>query len=148
MIREGNQRDIPALLPLWLASTTMGHPFIPAEYWLESLPMVRDAWLPRAQTWIAERNGEPEGFISVLDEQFIGALFVAPEKLGRGIGAALLSHVKQRYDNLSLEVYQQNERAVTFYHAQGFRIEASAWQEETHHPTWIMRWWADQTPLR
>ncbi|WP_110877118.1 N-acetyltransferase [Franconibacter helveticus] len=148
MIREGEMKDIEALLPLWLASTTLAHPFISPEYWQESLPSVRDLYLPRARTWIAERGGEPEGFISVLDERFIGALFVAPEKLGEGIGAALLDHAKQHYDDLSLEVYQQNARAVRFYHAQGFRIAASAWQEETQHSTWIMRWRADQTPSR
>ncbi|HCQ6989624.1 TPA: GNAT family N-acetyltransferase, partial [Enterobacter hormaechei] len=45
-----------------------------------------------------------------------------------------------------LEVYQKNVRAVNFYHAQGFRIEDSAWQDDTQHPTWIMSWQADQMP--
>jgi putative acetyltransferase len=44
-------------------------------------------------------------------------------------------------------VYQKNVRAVNFYHSQGFRIEDSAWQDDTQHPTWIMSWQADQTPL-
>ena len=54
--------------------------------------------------------------------------------------------VKQHYAWLSLEVYQKNESAVSFYHAQGFRIEDCAWQDDTQHPTWIMRWPADQMP--
>ncbi|HCJ2050039.1 TPA: GNAT family N-acetyltransferase, partial [Klebsiella pneumoniae] len=41
---------------------------------------------------------------------------------------------------------QKNESAVSFYHAQGFRIEDCAWQDDTQHPTWIMRWPADQMP--
>ncbi|MWL75084.1 N-acetyltransferase, partial [Escherichia coli] len=86
------------------------------------------------------------GFISVLHVQYIGALFVAPSYTGKGIGKALINHVKQRYPALSLEVYQKNTRAVNFYHAQGFRIMDSAWQEDTQHPTWIMSWQADQTP--
>ncbi|MDT1785938.1 GNAT family N-acetyltransferase, partial [Salmonella enterica subsp. enterica serovar Oslo] len=28
----------------------------------------------------------------------------------------------------------------------GVRIEDSAWQEDTAHPTWIMSWQADQKP--
>ena len=59
---------------------------------------------------------------------------------------ALLDEVKQHYAWLSLEVYQKNESAVSFYHAQGFRIEDCAWQDDTQHPTWIMRWPADQMP--
>lgn len=148
MIREGHRADIDALLPLWLASTTLAHPFIDARYWQESLPIVRDVYLPQASTWIAQTDEHIDGFISVLELRFIGALFVAPEKLGEGVGTALLNHVKARYDALSLEVYQKNTRAVNFYYAQGFRIEESAWQEETHHPTWIMNWQADRTPLR
>ena len=75
-----------------------------------------------------------------------GALFVAPAFIGKGIGRALLNHVQQHYPYLTPEVYQKNVRAVNFYHAQGFRIEDSARQDDTQHPTWIMSWQADQTP--
>jgi putative acetyltransferase len=87
-----------------------------------------------------------KGFVSVLESRFVGALFVAPDAIRQGIGRALLDEVKQHYAWLSLEVYQKNESAVSFYHAQGFRIEDCAWQDDTQHPTWIMRWPADQMP--
>ncbi|VYU10337.1 N-acetyltransferase [Metakosakonia massiliensis] len=146
MIVEWNSKETAPLLSLWLESTIYAHPFISESYWRESEPLVRDVYLPSARTWVLEENGVPQGFISVLEMQFIGALFVRPDALGQGRGKALLDHVKQRYSALSLEVYQKNERAVSFYHAQGFRIEDSAWQDETQHPTWIMSWQADQTP--
>ena len=81
-----------------------------------------------------------------MESRFIGALFVAPDAIRRGIGSALLNEVKQHYRWLSLEVYQKNVQAVNFYHAQGFRIEDCAWQDDTLQPTWIMHWPADQTP--
>ena len=146
MIRVWQSDDLTPLLHLWLESTCFAHPFIDERYWQESEALVRDAYLPAAQTWVWEDNGELEGFVSVMDGQFIGALFVRPAAIGRGIGKALMDHIKQRFNWLSLEVYQKNDRAVSFYHAQGFRIEDSAWQEETRHPTWIMNWRADQTP--
>ena len=90
-----------------------------------------------------EEEQQLRGFVSVIQGRFVGALFVAPEFLHLGIGTALLNVVKQHFSDLSLEVYQKNCRAVNFYHAQGFRIEDSAWQDETRHPTWIMRWQAD-----
>lgn len=145
MILAARSDDLPALLELWLVSTTQAHPFIDESYWLESLGLVREVYLPGAQTWVWEDNGL-KGFISVMDARFIGALFVAPDALSQGIGKALIRHVMARFPDLSLEVYQKNTRAVHFYHRQGFRIEESAWQNETHHPTWIMRWQADQTP--
>lgn len=71
----------------------------------------------------------------MLESRFVGALFVAPDAIRQGIGRALLDEVKQHYAWLSLEVYQKNESAVSFYHAQGFRIEDCAWQDDTQHPT-------------
>lgn len=82
----------------------------------------------------------------MLEARFVGALFVAPDALRQGIGKTLLEFVQQRFPLLSLEVYQKNQSAVNFYHALGFRIEDSAWQEDTSHPTWIMSWQADQMP--
>lgn len=146
MIRKWLSDDTAPLLSLWLESTTAAHPFIDERYWQESEAIVRDVYLPSATTWVWEENGDIRGFISVLESQFIGALFVATDSAGQGIGSALLGHVKQRYPYLSLEVYQKNTRAVNFYHAQGFRIEDSAWQDETQHPTWIMSWQVGQTP--
>lgn len=146
MIRKWTAKSLDPVLTLWLESTTFAHPFIDEQYWHDSLALVRDVYLPAAQTWVWEENDTLLGFISVMDNQFVGALFVAPQALHRGIGSALLNEVKQRYPMLSLEVYQKNGRAVNFYHALGFRIEDGAWQEETKHPTWIMRWQVDQTP--
>jgi len=146
MIRKWTAKSLDPVLTLWLESTTFAHPFIDEQYWHDSFALVRDVYLPAAQTWVWEENDTLLGFISVMDNQFVGALFVAPQALHRGIGSALLNEVKQRYPMLSLEVYQKNGRAVNFYHALGFRIEDGAWQEETKHPTWIMRWQADQTP--
>ena len=147
MIRKWNTNQFDPLLELWLESTTYAHPFIAAQYWQESLPIVRDTYLPAAETWIFEDEQRLQGFVSVIEARFVGALFVAPTLLHHGIGSALLSVVKQHFSERSLEVYQKNSRAVNFYHTQGFRIQDSAWQDETQHPTWIMHWQADQTPL-
>ncbi|WP_437887819.1 N-acetyltransferase [Phytobacter sp. V91] len=146
MIHIWKNKDISPLLTLWLESTTFAHPFITEKYWRDSEKLVREVYLPAAQTWVWEAQGKPQGFISVMETQFVGALFVRPAAVRRGIGKALLDHVKQRFSALSLEVYQNNERAVHFYHAQGFRIEDSAWQDDTRYPTWIMNWQVDQMP--
>jgi putative acetyltransferase len=144
MIREWrHNEDTAPLLTLWMESTIYAHPFIDVSYWQESEPLVRDVYLPGARTWVWEEEGAMKGFVSVMDGRYVGALFVAPAFERCGIGGALLNHVKQRFSSLSLEVYQKNTRAVNFYHALGFRIEDSAWQEETRHPTWIMRWQED-----
>ena len=143
MIRESRTEDMASILTLWMESTIYAHPFIEARYWRESEAIVRDVYLPAAQTWVWEEAGLLKGFASVMEARFLGALFVTPDAIRRGIGKALVQHVQQHFTALSLEVYQKNQSAVNFYHALGFRIEDSAWQEDTQHPTWIMGWQAD-----
>lgn len=146
MIRHLQPGEMDELIEIWLASTIQAHPFISENYWHESESIVRNVYIPQSATWVYLHQDKMVGFISVLDSLFIGALFVSEPFIGKGIGQALMEHVKALYPSLSLEVYQKNHRAVHFYHHQGFRIEESAWQNETHHPTWIMSWQAEQTP--
>ncbi|NIY48888.1 N-acetyltransferase [Cedecea colo] len=146
MIRRLLPGEMDALIELWLASTIDAHPFIARSYWVESESIVRNVYIPQSRTWVYVAQEKIVGFVSILDKRFIGALFVADSCSGKGIGSALIKHVQARYPELSLEVYQKNQRAVHFYHRQGFRIEESAWQTETRQPTWIMSWRADRTP--
>ncbi|WP_410012967.1 N-acetyltransferase [Sodalis sp. C49] len=140
MIRPFVPGDMPALLALWLDSTTRAHPFIRAGYWLESLPLVRDDYLPQARSWVAERDGVITGFISVMMEQFVGAVFVAPRYHRQGIGQALMTRVKQRYPVLTLEVYQLNRAACHFYYRQDFREIGKAFNAETGHMLLTLQW--------
>ncbi|VTP62246.1 Uncharacterized N-acetyltransferase YjaB [Leclercia adecarboxylata] len=146
MIRKWLNDDVEPLLALWLESTTVAHPFIDAQYWQESEPVVREVYLPSAETWVWEEKGQLRGFISVMQSAYVGALFVEPAYAGQGIGHALIHHVQQRYPSLSLEVLPEEQSGGEFLPCSGFRIEDSAWQEDTQHPTWLMSWQADQTP--
>lgn len=146
MIRRLLAGEMDALIELWLASTIDAHPFIARSYWAESESIVRNVYIPQSCTWVYVEQEKILGFISILDTRFVGALFVTESCTGKGIGSALIKYAQARYLELSLEVYQKNHRAVHFYHRRGFRIEESAWQAETRHPTWIMSWRADRTP--
>ncbi|TKI07270.1 N-acetyltransferase [Martelella alba] len=144
MIRQFRQDDMQPLLSLWLESTTLAHPFIGSDYWLESLPLVRDEYLPGSRSWVDEQNGKLTGFISIMMERFIGAIFVAPAFNRQGIGSALMARAKQRYAVLSLEVYRLNHPARAFYHQQGFRQTGSVFNEETGHRILLLQWRRDE----
>lgn len=140
MIRPAVKQDMPAIMALWLVSTTEAHPFISAQYWRESEAVVRDTYLPNALTWVAEDKGEIIGFISVLEQQFIGALFVEKSYHGKGIGQLLMMHVKMIFPQLMLEVYLENHRALRFYQREGFQTQDTQFNEDTQHKTAIMLW--------
>ncbi|KAA0261807.1 N-acetyltransferase [Hafnia alvei] len=144
MIRPAVKQDMPAIMALWLVSTTEAHPFISAQYWRESEAVVRDTYLPNALTWVAEDKGEIIGFISVLEQQFIGALFVEKSYHGKGIGQLLMMHVKMIFPQLMLEVYLENHRALRFYQREGFQTQDTQFNEDTQHKTAIMLW--EKTP--
>lgn len=141
MIRRSVPADTEAIMHLWLRSTVAAHPFIEASYWYESLPMVRETFLPQAHTWVSTgEDGGINGFIGVLNQQFIGALFVDERVYGKGIAQQLMDVVKKHYPLLLLEVYQQNHRAVAFYRKEDFLVVNDTVHPGTGLPTWVLRW--------
>lgn len=140
MIREYRAQDLEPLMSLWLESTSLAHPFIHPDYWRESASLVRNVYIPQSQTWVYEKPGRLAGFISVLEQRFIGALFIQRRDYGQQVGAALIGHVQRQFSLLSLEVYQQNARACAFYRKQGFVVVDENFNQETCATTLIMQW--------
>ncbi|CNB91884.1 N-acetyltransferase [Yersinia intermedia] len=146
MIRPYQPSDLDDLMQLWLTSTIAAHPFVAEQYWHESAPLVRNTYLPAARTWLylsAETTGDANpiaGFISILEEQLVGALFVTQSLHGKGVGQALMDYVQQHYHALTLEVYQRNQRAYHFYRKQGFTVAGKAYNAETKNTILTLHW--------
>ncbi len=62
MIKPWHAEDIAPLLALWLDSTIHAHPFIAEQYWRDSLPVVRDVYLPAAENLGVGRSGRAARF--------------------------------------------------------------------------------------
>lgn len=90
MIRLLRSKDVDEVMRIWLESTLKAHPFISEEYWLENYKMVKDTYIPLSKTYVLEDNSRIRGFISIIDELFIGALFVEILHQGEGIGRRLI----------------------------------------------------------
>ncbi|QDX31818.1 N-acetyltransferase [Dickeya poaceiphila] len=140
MIRPYQPQDLEPLVRLWRESTTLAHPFISPRYWQESEELVRGHYIPHSQTWVYESEQGIGGFISVMDQRLVGALFVHHSLYGQGVGAALMQHIQHRFPALTLEVYQQNSRACAFYRKQGFVVVQENDQHETQSRLLIMHW--------
>lgn len=120
--------DLEKLSAIWFAASLEAHPFIGETRLGEQRVLIETVYLPQAETWVACRDGEPAGFISLLDD-FVGGLFIAPGQQGLGIGRRLISHALQNRSELQLEVYTANKQAVAFYQAVGF-VELSRRPED------------------
>ncbi|WP_370676855.1 GNAT family N-acetyltransferase [Pleomorphomonas sp. PLEO] len=111
--------DLHALSGIWLEASLLAHAFIGEKRLREQQILIEEKYLPVAETWVACLAGAPVGFISLLDN-FIGGLFVLPNRQGRGIGRALITHALALKGELLLEVYTGNEQALCFYKSLGF----------------------------
>lgn len=122
MIREYKAGDADAVMRIWLEGNLSAHDFLPASFWQSHYAQVRDEYLPASLTFVDEEQGRITGFVSLVpgERYDIGALFVNGQDQGRGIGAALLNRCKGVWPELSLDAFEQNERAVRFYQKHGF----------------------------
>lgn len=140
MIRASQNDDITEIMDIWLSTNLSAHSFIPQDYWHNSFALVRDVYLPAAQTYVYLQEGRPLAFLSILEHEFIGALFVRQEHQGKGIGKQLMEHAKALYPKLSLAVYAQNYGAVNFYHACGFAQVLTRPNEDSGFEEHLMTW--------
>ena len=138
MIRKFTPADIEALMEIWLQANCQAHSFILSFYWEEHYEYVRQE-LPRAEILVYETHHQAEGFIGVQDG-YIAGLFVRTGNQGRGIGTALLREVCRHNTELSLRVYEKNERAVHFYKKSGFAIQKTETDTETGETEFLMRY--------
>ena len=137
MIRKLENNDIDRVMDIWLRSTVKAHHFIEKEYWEDNYDTVKNIYIPMADTYVYEKD-EIKGFISIINNEFIGALFVDNESQGQGIGKALIRYVQNKYGVLNLAVYKDNYKSVEFYKKVGFKIKSENINEDTNFPEYIM----------
>ena len=137
MIRRLQKTDIDAVSGIWLDANRDAHDFIPAEYWESNFRPVKEMLLQaEVYVYIDECKNEIEGFVG-LDQEYIAGIFVRKEVR---IGKALLDFIKEKKQELTLNVYQKNERAVRFYERQGFQIIDRSIDKSTAEKEYLMRW--------
>ena len=121
-IRLSEECDINIIMEIWLESTIRAHSFIEKNYWVNNYDLVKTKYIPYSKTYVYEEGNKIKGFISIIENNFIGALFVDNNSQGNGIGKKLLDFAKKEYKSLSLAVYKENEKALKFYLREGFSI--------------------------
>ena len=140
MIRELQKTDIDTVSQIWLDANRDAHDFIPAEYWENNfLPVKKMLLQAEVYVYMDERKNRIEGFVG-LDQEYIAGIFVRKEARSGGIGKALLDFVKEKKQELTLNVYRKNERAVRFYEREGFKIIDRTVDKSTDEKEYLMKW--------
>ena len=109
-------------MDLWLSASMDAHPFIPASYRAEHAGRVRTL-MPRAEVYVYQQDTAApiDGFIGI-NGTHIEGLFVKKACRSKGMGRQPPTHAKQPKPKLTLCVYRQNSKALSFYKKEGFAI--------------------------
>lgn len=138
MIRKLQETDIDRVAELWLDTNIKAHSFIDSKYWKDNFETVKEMFL-QAEVYVYEKEAKILGFIG-LDEDYIAGIFVCDEAQSCGIGKMLLDYVKNSKSTLSLNVYQNNIRAMNFYLREKFEVQSEGIDKDTGEKDYLMKW--------
>ena len=138
MIRKLNEADIDKVMDIWMKSTIKAHDFISKEYWQNNYNTVKEVYIPMSETFVYKDVQGIKGFISEINNEFIGALFVDIDFQGNGIGKQLIDYAVSKYGKLQLAVYKENKKSVEFYINRGFKIIEEQINDDSKHVEYIM----------
>ena len=114
--------DRPRLLALWERSVRATHRFLTDADVVGLRPFVAEELASAAYDWwvLEWPDGHLVGLLGYAMDTIEG-LFVDPDFHGNGIGTALVAHAQgMAAGTLRVDVNEQNEAALTFYHRLGF----------------------------
>lgn len=135
-IRPGTPADADALVALWERAVRATHDFVTEDDIAAFRPMVREAIASRAFEVLvaAAADGAPAGWIGMTASK-VEALFIDPSHQGRGIGRRLMQMAEEgRGPELTVDVNEQNGRALEFYESLGFVVEGRSPVDATGRP--------------
>jgi len=122
-IRRATPADAAEMADVFLASFHATYAFPLAHSDDDVRSWIRDAVVSEQETWLAEDGVAIVGLL-VVAPGWVEQLYVAPDRLGQGIGRTLLDHAKRLSPTgLSLYTFQENDRARRFYERNGFGAE-------------------------
>lgn len=120
MIRPAAPEDAASNLQIWRDAVRATHDFLTPED-LAAIDALVAEHLPAMVSWVkTDGRDRPLGFMA-LTGAHIDALFVDPGSHGQGVGRALVAHARTLHPDLTVDVNEQNPRAIGFYERLGFR---------------------------
>lgn len=114
--------ELDALTELWEGSVRATHDFLSEKDIVFYRHLVRSEALGAVALHVCyESNGRPIAFLGMEGDK-IEMLFVAHDRLHRGLGRRMIEYAVSRCDARRVDVNEQNTSATRFYTRMGFRI--------------------------
>lgn len=119
-IERAHADDYPEIVEVWETSVRATHNFLEEKHIQFFKPLIPE-YLKVVSLFIA-RNDEKKivGFLGVSDSN-LEMLFLHPAVIGKGIGKRLAQFAINELRATKVDVNEQNDQAVGFYHRMGFK---------------------------
>lgn len=137
IIRDFQPNDLDQVMEIWLEGNLNAHPFVDRKYWINNFEMIRDA-LQQSEIIVIEDKSQIIGFVG-MQNTYLAGIFVKNKFCRHGVGSKLLNAIKRKYDSFTLEVYAENQAAVSFYNKQGLKIVRKQ-SDEMGNKEYLMQW--------
>jgi putative acetyltransferase len=143
IVRDYRDEDCEAAIALWRRAWDATFPDIDFS---ARLDWWRERWVgelvPNNRIRVAEDNGRLAGFVVINPNSgYLDQIVVAPEDWGTGVANRLMDEAKRISPaRISLEVNQENARAIRFYERAGFERTGENVNPLSGRPTWRYAW--------
>ncbi|ENZ7486520.1 acetyltransferase [Klebsiella aerogenes] len=132
-IRMSRPSEAEDIIQIWKSSVDATHDFLTAHDRQEIEKEVV-GFFSETPVWVATNDeDQPLGFM-FLHDGHLEALFVDAAARGLGVGKQLISHALALHPDLSVDVNEQNQQAVGFYHHMGFKVSGRSGQDSQGRP--------------
>ena len=142
-IRQYEKSDLEDILNSWEVATRLAHEFMTDEFIAQERKNVADIYMPNTDTWVAEIDGEVQGFIALMGNE-VGAIFLQPDFHGKGVGKALMDKAQELHEELEVEVFEKNTIGRKFYSLYGFKHLEKKLHEPTGQPVLRLKFTANK----
>jgi len=137
MIKNLSMNKLEEVMRIWLETNIDAHDFIDKKYWIQNYDLVKEL-LKEADVYIFEENDVIKGFVGIVENNYIGGIFVKKNYQREGIGKKLIDFCKNKYSYLTLHVLKKNHKAINFYNKNDFMILDELINEDTKESEYLM----------
>lgn len=136
--KTNSKVDLDRIIDIWLKSNLETHSYIDEKYFIDNKNFVRDAFRTADIRYIKE-DEEIKGFIG-LNNNYIAGIFIDKSSRNKGYGKLLIDDIKKDYNDLILNVYIKNKKALDFYKREGFIIVEESLDSENNEREYLMKY--------
>lgn len=116
-----SQEHFTELIDVWESSVRATHHFLQEEHIAFFKPLLITEYFKSVELWhVQNSDNRIMGFLG-LSDGMIEMLFIHPDFFGQGLGKKLALFAIQEKHSVRVDVNEQNEQAVGFYHHLGFK---------------------------